>query len=62
MFVAVASEFAAEDHRRAAEELLSRYGFQRVLGAAWESVSLGEEAVLLQLFWRIAKSVTYQEC
>jgi CRISPR-associated protein Cas2 len=43
MFVAVASQFAAEDHRRAAEELLSRYGFQRVLGDAWESASLGEE-------------------
>ena len=43
MFVAVASEFAAEDHRRAAEELLARYGFQRVLAGSWESAAVSED-------------------
>jgi len=45
MFVAVASEFAAEDHRRAAEELLVRYGFQRVLAGSWESAAVSEDAL-----------------
>ena len=45
MFVAVASEFAAEDHRRAAEDLLVRYGFQRVLASAWESAAVSEDSL-----------------
>ena len=43
MFVAVVSDFAAEDHRRAAEQLLTRYGFQKVLAGAWESASMHED-------------------
>ena len=45
MFVAVASEFAAEDHRRAAEDLLVRYGFKRVLASAWESTAVSEDSL-----------------
>jgi CRISPR/Cas system-associated endoribonuclease Cas2 len=45
MFVAVASEFAAEDHRRAAEALLAEYGFQRVLRDAWESAAVSDDAL-----------------
>lgn len=45
MFVAVSSDFAAEDHRRAAEELLVRYGFQRVHSGAWESAAVSENAL-----------------
>ncbi len=46
MFVAVASEFAAEDHRRAAEQLLARYGFQKVLAGAWETASMREDDLM----------------
>jgi CRISPR/Cas system-associated endoribonuclease Cas2 len=45
MFVAVAADFAADDHRRAAEELLVRYGFQRVLTGSWESAALSAEGL-----------------
>lgn len=45
MFVAVASEFAAEDHRRAAEDLLVRYGFKRVLASTWESAAVSEDSL-----------------
>ena len=42
MFVAVTCEFASEDHRRAAVELLAQYGFSKVQRDAFESVSISE--------------------
>ncbi len=45
MFVAVASDFAVEDHRRAAEDVLVRYGFQRMFAAVWESTAVSEDAL-----------------
>jgi CRISPR-associated protein Cas2 len=45
MFVAVTCEFASEDHRRAAAELLAQYGFAKVQRDAFESTSIGESAL-----------------
>ncbi len=45
MFVAVTCEFASEDHKRAAAELLAQYGFTRVQKDAYESVAVGEAAL-----------------
>ena len=45
VFVAVACEFANEDHRKAGAEVLVQYGFKRVLAATYESVTLSETAL-----------------
>ena len=45
MFVAVACEFANEDHRKAAYDLLVQYGFRKVLKDAFESATLSEAAL-----------------
>jgi CRISPR-associated protein Cas2 len=45
MFVAVACEFANEDHRKAAYDLLVQYGFRKVLKDAFESATLSEVAL-----------------
>jgi len=45
MFVAVACEFASDDHRRAAYDLLTQYGLRRVQKDAFESASLSETAL-----------------
>jgi len=45
MFVAVACEFASEDHRRAGAEMLGQYGFKKVLGTTFESVTVSEMAL-----------------
>jgi len=42
MFVAVACEFANDDHRKAGYGLLVQYGFKKVLKDAFESVALSE--------------------
>lgn len=45
MFVAVACEFASDDHRDAAYGVLGQYGFKKVLKDAFESTSLSETAL-----------------
>jgi CRISPR-associated protein Cas2 len=45
MFVAVACEFASEDHRKAGADVLAQYGFKKVLANAFESVTLSEMAL-----------------
>jgi len=45
MFVAVACEFASDDHRKAGHALLAQYGFRRVLQEAFESTTLPEAAL-----------------
>jgi CRISPR-associated protein Cas2 len=45
MFVAVACEFASDDHRKAAYDLLAQYGLRRVQKDAFESTSLSEIAL-----------------
>jgi CRISPR-associated protein Cas2 len=45
MFVAVACEFANEDHRKAGSNLLVQYGFRKVLKDAYESATLSEAAL-----------------
>jgi CRISPR-associated protein Cas2 len=45
MFVAVACEFANEDHRKAGYDLLVQYGFRKVLKDAFESATLSEMAL-----------------
>lgn len=45
MFVAVTCEFATDDHRRAASELLAQYGFARVHRDAFESAAVSEAAL-----------------
>jgi CRISPR-associated protein Cas2 len=45
MFVAVTGEFATDDHRQAAQDLLAQYGFQRVLKDVWESAAVTESAL-----------------
>jgi CRISPR-associated protein Cas2 len=45
MFVAVACEFASDDHRKAAYDLLAQYGLSRVQKDAFESTSLSETAL-----------------
>jgi CRISPR-associated protein Cas2 len=45
MFVAVACEFASDDHRKAGYDLLAQYGFRKVLKDAFESTSLPESAL-----------------
>ena len=45
MFVAVACEFASEDHRSSAYSLLGQYGFKKVQKDAFESASLSETAL-----------------
>jgi len=45
MFVAVACEFANEDHRRAGAEVLVQYGFRKVLANVFESATLSEMAL-----------------
>ena len=45
MFVAVACEFASDDHRASGYELLAQYGFHKVLKDAYESTSLSEMAL-----------------
>ena len=45
MFVAVACEFATDDHRKAGHDLLVRYGFRKVLRDAFESASVAETAL-----------------
>jgi len=45
MFVAVACEFASDDHRKEAYDLLAQYGLCRVQKDAFESTSLSETAL-----------------
>jgi CRISPR-associated protein Cas2 len=45
MFVAVACEFANEDHRKSGTEVLVQYGFRKVLANAFESATLSEMAL-----------------
>jgi CRISPR-associated protein Cas2 len=45
MFVAVVCEFASDDHRKAAYDLLAQYGLRRVQKDAFESTSLSEAAL-----------------
>jgi CRISPR-associated protein Cas2 len=45
MFVAVACEFASEDHRRAGHDLLVQYGFRRMLKDTFESTTLSGAAL-----------------
>ena len=45
MFVAVACEFANDDHRKAGYSLLGQYGFRKVLKDAFESATLSETAL-----------------
>jgi CRISPR-associated protein Cas2 len=45
MFVAVACEFANDDHRKAGHDLLVQYGFRKVLKDAFESAALSETAL-----------------
>jgi len=45
MFVAVACEFANDDHRKAGYDLLAQYGFRKVLKDAFESATLSEAAL-----------------
>ncbi|MCX7038601.1 MAG: CRISPR-associated endonuclease Cas2 [Spirochaetes bacterium] len=42
MFVAVACEFASDDHRKSAYDTLLQYGLQRVQKDAFESTTLSE--------------------
>jgi CRISPR-associated protein Cas2 len=42
MFVAVASEFANEDHRKAGYSLLVQYGFKKTLKDVYESTTCSE--------------------
>jgi CRISPR-associated protein Cas2 len=42
MFVAVASEFANEDHRKAGYGLLAQYGFHKALRDVYESTTCSE--------------------
>jgi CRISPR/Cas system-associated endoribonuclease Cas2 len=45
MFVAVACEFANDDHRKAGHDLLVQYGLRKVLKDAFESATLSENAL-----------------
>lgn len=45
MFVAVACEFANDDHRKSGHDLLVQYGFRKVLKDAFESTTLSETAL-----------------
>jgi CRISPR-associated protein Cas2 len=45
MFVAVACEFANEDHRKTGYDLMVQYGFRKVLKDAFESATLSEAAL-----------------
>jgi CRISPR-associated protein Cas2 len=45
MFVAVACEFANEDHRKAGYDLLAQYGYRKVLKDAFESTTVSETAL-----------------
>ncbi len=45
MFVAVACEFASDDHRKSGHDLLGQYGFRKVLRDAYESTALSETAL-----------------
>ncbi len=45
MFVAVACEFASDDHRVTGSDLLVQYGFKKVLRDAYESAAMSEVAL-----------------
>ena len=45
MFVAVACEFASDDHRRSGHDLLGQYGFKKVLRDGFESTALSEASL-----------------
>jgi CRISPR-associated protein Cas2 len=45
MFVAVACEFASDDHRTSGYDLLVQYGFRKVQKDAFESAALSETAL-----------------
>ena len=45
MFVAVACEFANDDHRKAGQDLLLQYGFRKVQKDTFESAALSESAL-----------------
>jgi CRISPR-associated protein Cas2 len=45
MFVAVACEFANDDHRKSGFDLLQQYGFRKVLAGAFESATVSEQAL-----------------
>jgi len=45
MFVAVACDFASDDHRKTGQDLLGQYGFHKVLKDAFESTALSQTAL-----------------
>jgi len=45
MFVAVACDFASDDHRKTGQDLLGQYGFRKVLKDSFESTALSETAL-----------------
>jgi CRISPR-associated protein Cas2 len=45
MFVAVAAEFASDDHRKAGYLLLGQYGFRKALRDVYESTGCSEAAL-----------------
>jgi len=45
MFVAVACDFANDDHRKAGYDLMVQYGFRKVLKDDFESATLSETAL-----------------
>lgn len=45
MFVAVACEFASDDHRNSAYGLIGQYGFKKVQEDVFESAALSETAL-----------------
>lgn len=45
MFVAVVCDFATEDHRKAAHDVILQYGFSKVLGDAFESAAVSESSL-----------------
>ncbi len=45
MFVSLVCDFAGDDHRKAAHNLILQYGFSKVLKDAFESTSLSESSL-----------------
>ena len=45
MFVSIVCEFSGEDHQKAVNELLTQYGFRKVMKDCYESVTIKENAL-----------------
>jgi CRISPR-associated protein Cas2 len=45
MFVSLVCDFAGDDHKRAAQDIILQYGFTKVLEDAYESASLSETSL-----------------